>query len=264
MPFLNAGGPVGDPGAVRALANWAQAEARRSGADLLELRSRAPVDGDVTRSDRKITVHRELPADATLLWTSFPSKLRSQIRRPQKEGFEPRFGLDQRDAFYEVFARDMRSLGTPVLPRVLFERLASVFPDAVEFGVVYRGEQPIAAGCGFMWRNEFEMVWASSLREFRRQAPNMLLYWSFMQRMIDRGIGIFDFGRCSPGGNTHAFKRQWGGSDIALPWAQWSRGDMTATPTPTRPIFRAAAACWKRLPLSIANRLGPVIAVRIP
>jgi serine/alanine adding enzyme len=264
MPFLNAGGPVGQAGAVAALLNWSLAEARRSGADLLELRSRAPVEGDVRRSDRKITVHRLLPEHPDLLWTAFPAKLRSQIRRPQKEGFEVKFGLDQREAFYDVFARDMRSLGTPVLPRALFERLAAVFPDEVEFGVVYRGDQPIAAGCGFVWRNEFEMVWASSLREYRRQAPNMLLYWSFMQRMIARGVRLFDFGRCTAGGNTHAFKRQWGGVDVALPWAQWSRGDVTATPTPTSPLFRAAAACWRHLPLSVTNSIGPMIAARIP
>jgi serine/alanine adding enzyme len=264
MPFLNAGGPIGADNAVGALLNWSLAEARRSGADLLELRSRTPVSGDIRRSDRKITVHRALPAEEAMLWKSFPAKLRSQIRRPQKEGFDVRFGLDQREAFYDVFTRDMRSLGTPVLPGALFERLATVFPSEVEFGVVYRGGQPIAAGCGFVWRNEFEMVWASSLKEYRRQAPNMLLYWSFMQRMIAQGIGVFDFGRCTPGGNTHAFKRQWGGVDVALPWAQWSRGDVTATPSPTRPMFRAAAACWRRLPLAVTNRLGPMIAARIP
>jgi FemAB-related protein (PEP-CTERM system-associated) len=264
MPFLNAGGAIGGEHAVAALLDWSLVEARRSGADLLELRSRIPVSGGLRRSDRKITVHRVLPPDWESLWKSFPAKLRSQIRRPQKEGFDVRFGLDQREAFYDVFSRDMRSLGTPVLPGALFERIATVFPREVEFGVVYRGEQPIAAGCGFVWRNEFEMVWASSLREYRRQAPNMLLYWSFMQRMIARGIGVFDFGRCTPGGNTHAFKRQWGGTDVGLPWAQWSRGEVTATPSPARPIFRAAAACWRHLPLAVANRLGPMIAARIP
>jgi FemAB-related protein (PEP-CTERM system-associated) len=263
MPFLNAGGPCGTPGATAALARAAVAEAARSGADLLELRSRAPVEG-LRRSDRKITVALELPARADALWAAFPSKLRSQIRRPQREGFRVRFGDDQCDAFYAVFGRNMRTLGTPVLPRAFFERIVHCLRGFTEFGVVYHGERPIAAGCGFWWRDEFEITWASSLREYSRAAPNMLLYWSFMERAIARGVRRFDFGRCTRDGGTHAFKRQWGGRDVALPWAQWARGKMKATPSPERPLFRAAAACWRRLPLAVTNRVGPLIAAQLP
>ena len=158
-------------------------------------------------SSRKITVLRELPASVEALSKSFPSKLRSQIRRPIKEGLIVRFGLDQREPFYEVFARTMRDLGTPVLPRALFERIAAAFPDLVTFGVVYRGNQPLAGGCGFVWRDEFEMTWAGSLREASRLAANMLLYWSFMERAIARGLRMFNFGRCTPGGGTHPLPR---------------------------------------------------------
>ena len=106
-----------------------------------------------------------------------------------------RFGPEQREPFYEVFARTMRDLGTPVLPRGLFERVSETFADLVVFGVVYRGEQPLAAGCGFAWREEFELTWAGSLRESRSIAANMLLYWSFMEHVIGRGARVFNFGR---------------------------------------------------------------------
>jgi CelD/BcsL family acetyltransferase involved in cellulose biosynthesis len=177
---------------------------------------------------------------------------------------EARFGPDHIEAFYEVFARNMRDLGTPVLPRALFERIAQVFPDIAVFGAVYRGEQPVAAGCGFRWRDEFEMTWASSLREHSRQAPNMLLYWSFLERMIGHGVRVFNFGRCSPGGGTHRFKRQWGGVDTALPWAQWTAGQVETTPSPERPLFRVASAAWGRMPLGLANRIGPLLARKLP
>ena len=264
MPFLNSGGPVGSPVGRAALAGWAEKEARRSRADLLELRSRVPVPGDLRVSHRKITVHLPLPAAPESLFRSFPSKLRSQIRRPQKEGLHTRFGPDQREAFYDVFARTMRSLGTPVLPARLFARIAAVFPGLVEFGVVYRADEPVAAGCGFAWGGEFELTWAGSLREHARLAPNMLLYWAFMERVIARHVAVFDFGRCTPGGGTHVFKKQWGGSDVDLPWAQWSAGAARSTPSPDRPIFRLATACWRRLPLAVTNRLGPMISTQLP
>lgn len=264
MPFLNAGGPLGASAPRQALGEWAAAEAARSRADLLELRVRDPVPGSLRVSRRKITVQLALPASEEALWRAFPSKLRSQVRRPQKEGLEARFGLDQCEPFYDVFARTMRALGTPVLPASLFARIARVFPTLVEFAVVYRGAEPVAAGCGFRWKGAFELTWAGSLREHARAAPNMLLYWAFLQRMISRGDRVFDFGRCTPDGGTHDFKRQWGGSDVALPWAQWSREHVDSTPSPDRPVFRFASACWRRLPLAVANRVGPLIATQLP
>ncbi|HEY6853344.1 MAG TPA: FemAB family XrtA/PEP-CTERM system-associated protein [Gemmatimonadales bacterium] len=264
MPFLNAGGPIGSLPARLALADAAVAEAKRSGADLVELRARAAVPGDLRLSQRKITVTLPLPDAPDVLWESFSSKLKSQIRRPQKAGFEARFGAEHREAFYDVFARNMRTLGTPVLPADLFERLAVEFGDRVVFGVVYRGGEPVAAGCGFVWREGFELTWAASRREHSAAAPNMLLYWSFMSHLIARGVRQFDFGRCTPGGGTHRFKQQWGGADVPLPWAQWTSRNVTAPPTPERPVFRAAAACWRRLPLALTNAIGPIIARRLP
>lgn len=264
MPFLNAGGPAGDAAGVSALCDWAVGEARRSGADLLELRAPSMMQAELRPSNRKLTVRLPLPEDPDALFKSFTSKLRSQVRRPTKDGLHADFGDDQRDAFYLVFSETMRALGTPTLPHAFFAALSAQFRGKVEFGVVYSGKQPVAAGCGFTWRDEFELHWAGALRAFNRSSPNMLLYWEFMRRAIANGARSFNFGRCSAGSGTHAFKRQWGGVDAPLPWLQWSRGDMTAPPTADKPIYRIAAACWRRLPLGVANAVGPRIARVLP
>jgi serine/alanine adding enzyme len=264
LPFLNAGGPIGAPDAVGDLVAHAAGLAQRFGVDLLELRTRNVVPAELRLSQRKLTVRLELPASADALWRGFDGKLRSQIRRPQREGLAARFGPDQVDAFYEVFSRNMRTLGTPVLPRAFFERLVAAFGGLVVFGAVYRGAEPIAAGCGFAWRDEFEMTWASSLREHNRSAPNMLLYWAFIEQMIVRGVRVFDFGRCTPGSGTHRFKRQWGGVDVPLPWLQWSSRNVAATPSPERPTYRLATAVWRRLPLAVTNLIGPLLARQLP
>lgn len=264
LPFLNGGGPVGTPEAVHALTEAAVAEARHSGADLLELRGRTPLGDGVRTTDRKITVELELPPTPEQLQKGFSSKLRSQIRRPLKENCEVRFGPGQVEPFYDVFSRNMRALGTPVLPARFFERIAALMPAQVVFGVVYHRDGPVAAGCGFLWRGEFEMTWASSLKSASRYAPNMLLYASFMEHVIAHGGHRFDFGRCTPGSGTHAFKRQWGGIDRPLPWGQWSPGAVTAPPSPDRPVFQLASAVWRRLPLVVTDHLGPTIARQLP
>ena len=267
LPFLNHGGPLGSPAARRRLVGEAVTEARRSGVDLLELRTRdarGRGDLDLPVSSRKITVLLPLPPSSDELFTSLHSKVRNQIRRPMKEGLTARFGPDQREPFYEVFARTMRDLGTPVLPRALFDRLVVAFPDLVVFGVVYRGDQPLAGGCGFVWREEFEMTWAGALRDSRTLGANMLLYWAFMEQMIARGVRVFNFGRCTPGGGTHHFKRQWGGTDLPLPWCQYAPGGVTATPSPNDPAFSWGPRLWRRLPLPLANRLGPRLVRFLP
>lgn len=266
MPFLNYGGPLGSLRARQALGREAVQIARERGVDLLEVRARGFVpEPPLERVDRKVTVVLALPPDAETLWKDhLKSKVRSQVRRPMKEGMTARFGSDQIEPFYEVFAENMRDLGTPVLPKELFLRMGTHLEGVVEFGCVYLEDQPVAGGCGFVWNSEFEITWASALREHSRKAPNMLLYWSFMERMIDKGVETFNFGRCTPGGGTHRFKLQWGGRDEPLPWGQWSDEGRSETPNPERPAFRAATKLWSRLPLPIANRLGPMISPWLP
>ncbi len=264
MPFLNAGGPLGDAEARDALAAEAEREGRARRVSLVELRNLGSATGWGRVTDRKITVHLPLPTEEEALWKGFTSKLRSQVRRAMKEGFEVRFGAAEVRPFYEVFTRNMRALGTPVLPRRAFERIMDAFPTVAECAVVYDGTMPIAGGVGFSWNGRFELTWASALREYNSRAPNMLLYWSLMQRALAAGQQTFDFGRCTPGGGTHRFKRQWGGVDVPLPWTQWAPGESQAPPSPDQPIFRVASACWRRLPLAVTNRLGPIIATQLP
>ena len=263
MPYLNYGGPIGDPSALPLLVERAVEEARRGGDRRLEVRSRRALGAGMGGGRDKVTVVLPLPDDpATLFEDGFKSKLRSQIRRPIKEGMEARLGPEQLEAFYHVFSRNMRDLGTPVLPAPFFERILEEFPDIVRFGAVYHGGEPVSAGCGFHWMDEFEMTWASSLQEHNRLAPNMLLYWSFMERCIEEGAKRFNFGRCTPGGGTHRFKRQWGGEDEPLSWTQWP--DSADVEDGSSRFFELATSVWSRLPLPVTNRLGPMLARRLP
>lgn len=265
MPFLNYGGPLGGEAAVRSLTARAVELADESGADLLELRSRGELPIELPASHRKVTVVLDLhPGDAEATFSALKSKLRSQVRRPTKEGVEVRLGPDQLDPFYRVFAENMRDLGTPVLGRGVFEAMRDEFGDSVWFGCAWLGEVPIAAGCGFAWNSEFEMTWASSLRAHNRIAPNMLLYWRFMETAAEQGLHKFNFGRCTPGGGTHKFKLQWGGRDEVLWWYHRPTDADVSTPNPDEGALSLGPKLWCKLPLQVANRVGPHIVRLIP
>lgn len=265
MPFLNYGGPIGTPEARRELTRHSVGMAQRLGVGLLELRGKDEPVPLLEASARKIRVVLDLPPTSDELWTRLTSKLRNTIRRPQRDGLEVRFGPDELDSFYAVFARNMRDLGTPVLPKAFFRGIVTEFGSRVTIAATYREGEPVAAGLGFHFGDEFEITWASSLREMNRYAGNMLLYWRLMEDAIARGARTFNFGRCTPGGGTHQFKRNWTGSrDVPLTWAVWSPNGKRATPSPDAGRYGAAVAAWQRLPLPVANRLGPLLSRRIP
>ncbi len=263
MPYVNYGGPLGDDPAIIALADAADALARRERIQLLELRSPRALPVDLPVSHRKIAVVLPLDGGAEAVFGRFKAKLRSQIRRPSKEQVEIRMGADQVDAFHQVFARHMRDLGTPAQPLAFFRAIARAFGEDAWFAVAWLGGRPIAAGAGFRWEGEFEITWASALREFNRVSANMGVYWALIERAANAGLHRFNFGRCTPGSPTHDFKRQWGAVDEPLWWYSGRVMDR-AIPSPDAAKYRLAVRIWQRLPLALANALGPQIVRHIP
>jgi FemAB-related protein (PEP-CTERM system-associated) len=268
MPFVNYGGPLGSEGGIQALAAEATTVAERTRVGLLELRSRVPLPVDLPVSHRKLTVVLDMPPEPGALWSSLPAKLRSQVKRPRKEGVEVRFGADQLEPFHRVFAHHMRDLGTPAQSQRFFRAIADVFPQDVHFAVAYHQGQPIACGCGFLWNGEFEITWASALRSYKAMSPNMLVYWELMDRMVRAGARLFNFGRCTKDSGTYRFKMQWGGREEPLWWYQHARSvdgaGEASTPSPDHGIFALATRAWQRLPVLVATQLGPRIVRFIP
>ena len=266
VPHMNYGGPVGTHEARAGLENWIlELAGSIPSIKRIESRGLVPPTGALSPDNRKVTVLLDLPEDSETLWNDgLRSKTRTKVRRPLKEGWEFRQGPGEVAAFYEVFAQNMRDLGTPVLPLRFFERLLRAFPQEVVVGSVWAENRPVAGGFGFHWQEEYEMTWSSSLREYNRLSPNMLLYWRTMEAVIQRGARRFNFGRCSPGSSTHTFKLQWGGFDVDLPWGVWSPGtDVDAPYTESRALM-LASSWWQRLPVSVATRAGPWFARQLP
>ena len=265
MPFVSYGGPLGSDAAVLALTAHADSMATQDGADLLELRSARALPVDLPVSHRKITVVLALPpGEPEKAFNALKSKLRSQVRRPTKEGVVVRMGHDQVEPFFRVFSHHMRDLGTPTMPLLWFSELARAYGEDMWFACAWLGDEPIACGAGFRWRDEFEITWAASLREHSTIAPNMAVYWTLIERAAREGLGRFNFGRCTPNSPTHRFKTQWGAVDEPLYWYRGTSMRKAATPSPSSPKFALATRLWSRLPLAFTNAVGPRIVRFLP
>ena len=265
MPYLSGGGPLGGAEAARALVARAVEMAAEARAGVLEMRCGAPLEAGLARVDGKVACVLDLPPGGPdALFAAFPAKLRSQVRRAEREGAEVRFGADELAGFFAVFARNMRDLGTPTHPRAFFAAALHALGGRVWVGCVRIGGRPVAGGCAVRFGDGVEMVWASSLREASAAAPNMLLYGAFLRRAAEEGVARFDFGRCTPGSGTHRFKRQWGARDVPLPWYRALRRPDAAPPAADRGAFSIASRLWRLLPVPLATLLGPGIRGGIP
>ncbi len=267
MPYFNYGGPAADSSAIAQALNEAAARCAESlGVSHLELRCTAPVMADwPTRTD-KVAMLLELPDSAEALSKRLGAKVRSQIKRPIREGaVAVSGGAELLDDFYAVFSRNMRDLGTPVYSRAFFATiLEALGPKAKLFAVRLNGS-PVAASFVIRHRDSLEVPWASSLREANPIGVNMLLYWSMLEYACAEHCTVFDFGRSTVDAGTYRFKKQWGAQPHQLHWQYWMRGG-GAPPmlNPSNPKYRLAVSVWRRLPLAVTNRLGPLLVRNLP
>jgi serine/alanine adding enzyme len=266
LPFVNYGGVLADDEeAARALVDAARREADRRGASSVELRHTRRKFPDLPVKQHKVAMTLALPGDAEATWTGFDNKVRNQIRKAEKSGFETaEGGVELCGQFYAVFARNMRDLGTPVYSRRLFEEVLEAIPDTRAHVVRLNGV-PVAAGVTIGYRASTENPWASSLREYRSLNPNMLLYWAMLQDAIARGYRVFDFGRSTPNEGTYQFKKQWGALESPFSWEYVLReGAGLPEHSPKSAKFSLAVSLWQKLPLGVANAVGPRIVRSIP
>lgn len=262
-PFVSYGGPIGDADSETALAEHAASIAQ--GAKLVELRSRHAIETTLTPVTRKLTVLLDLvPGDYDATFKAFNGKLRSQVRRADREGLRVEFGVSHMQAFHRVFAEHMRDLGSPAHGQRFFERLARALGEKAWIGVAYLGDVPVAGGFAIENGTEVEISWASSLRRYQKVSPNMALYGAFIRRACERGFDVFNFGRCTPESGTHKFKQQWGTRDEMLTWYQLRGGSDDAPPSQDGTLFSLATRVWQHLPLGLTTPLGGKLIAGIP
>ncbi len=216
----------------------------------------------------KVRMLLPLPDDSASLLAGFKSKLRSQVRKPIKDGLTAQLGgAELIDSFYTVFTRNMRDLGSPVHSRAWIESILSHYGSQARVAIVCAPDGAVAAvGIILLHKTTVSIPWASSLQDYNRLNPNMLLYWTFLSFAADNGYAFFDFGRSTPGEGTYRFKEQWGAQPQPLQWLCYPPAK-----TEPEPILQAKpsklrttiAGVWQKLPLVVSDTVGPILRKRI-
>ena len=208
----------------------------------------------------KVRMLLNLPPTADHLVNSFKSKLRSQVRKAEKNGVLFEWGdMHDIDGAYKVFSKNMHELGSPVHSKSFLKAVLENYGARSKLGLAIFEGRIIGMGIILLGGSVVSIPWASTSREYNRLSPNMLLYWNFLKYSADNGFAYFDFGRSSEGEGTYKFKKQWGAKPIPLLWYEHvGNGQINNKGVSVNSWKRElAASIWRKLPLGVANTIGP-------
>ena len=258
--FAVYGGPVAaDEESRRALDTAASRLMTELGVPILEMRDRADRAGWHTRSGLYATFRKTiLPLpDANL--KAVPRKQRAMICKGITNGLRSDVDADS-ERLYRIYAESVRNLGTPVFAKSYFRILVAEFCDCCDVVTVTASGRAVAAVLNFYFRDQVLPFYGGGLRAARSLAANDFMYWEVMRRACEREYRVFDFGRSKAGTGAYAFKRNWGFEPTPLDYQfSLAAGRQPPELNPLNPKFRLLVASWKRLPLPLANRVGPMI-----
>jgi len=260
--FCVYGGPVTvAPGVADALTARAVELGERLRVGHIEYRSRKPTQPAwQQKSSLYATFRKQIDQDSEKNFAAIPRKQRAMVRKGIAAGLSSEIDGDV-ERLHAIYAESVRNLGTPVFPKRYFAALKREFGEDCEVLTVVHQGKPVSSVMSFFFRDEVLPYYGGGTLEAREVAANDFMYWEVMRRAAAAGCRLFDFGRSKFGTGAFSFKTHWGFEPEPLHYEyHLLRGTQLPDLNPKNPKFKLFIETWKRLPLPLANFIGPWIA----
>ena len=251
------------PEVAAKLAGAAQNLAKAKGFASVELRGGEVPEGWHAIANKHCGFERDLAEDDEAELLAIPRKSRAEVRKGLKNNLEVRVGRSSQDlaAHYACYSQSVRNLGTPVFPRALFKQMLEAFPEESDILTISRDGIPLASVLSFYHDGAVLPFWGGGSFAARAARANELMYFELMRHARQRGMKRFDFGRSKIGSGPAKFKKNWGFDPQPLVYGMWTApGEARRDVDPTSEAYSRKIELWKKLPLPIANTIGPFIA----
>ena len=261
MPFAVYGGVAASDSVVAsALEAEAQELASRLRVDHLEFRNVSQRHADWPTQDLYVTFRKEIRPEVEENMLSIPRKQRAMVRKGIKNGLLSTVDRNT-DRFFALYADNVHRHGTPALPKSYFDTLLQVFGDDCEILTVTDADgRLLSSVLSFYFRDEVLPYYAGDDESARHLAANDFKYWELMRRSCERGIKVFDYGRSKRGTGSFAFKKNWGFEPQPLHYEYCLyKRDSIPQNNPANAKYRLFIEAWRRMPIGLANWLGPHI-----
>ena len=261
LPFAVYGGVAADDDATAIeLEHEAQRLAERLGVDHLELRQFERHHHDWPRQDLYVTFRKRLLPEVEANLLAIPRKQRAMVRKGIKHGLRSCFD-DDVERFFALYADNVHRHGTPALPKRYFQVLQERLGDDCNVLTVCAPDgRPLSSVMSFRFRDEILPYYAGDDLAARELAANDFKYWELMRHACQRGFKVFDYGRSKRGTGPYAFKKNWGFEETPLHYEYrlYKRKHVPQN-NPSNAKYRLMIEAWRRLPLGLANWLGPFV-----
>ena len=261
LPFAVYGGvaAVSDD-AAGALEAEAQRIAQSIGAEHLELRNVQARHADWPKQDLYVTFRKKIFPEEEANMLAIPRKARAMVRKGIKNGLTSQIDADV-NRFFALYADNTHRHGTPAMPKRYFAALLTEFgADAEVMTVCAPDGRPLSSVLSFYFRDEVLPYYAGDDESARDLAANDFKYWELMRRACARGLKLFDYGRSKRDTGSFAFKKNWGFEPTPLHYEYCLyKRDAVPQNNPNNAKYQLLIKCWRRLPLPVANWLGPFI-----
>jgi len=261
LPFaVYAGVASSDREAIAGLEAEAQQLAVKLGVDHLEFRNIAPRHADWPTQELYVTFRKEIQPDVEANMLAIPRKQRAMVRKGIKNCLKSQVDRSS-DRFFALFADNVHRHGTPALPKRYFDTLLEVFGDDCEILTITSSEGKLLSSVlSFYFRDEVLPYYAGDDEAARDLAANDFKYWELMRRSCERGLRIFDYGRSKVGTGPYAFKKNWGFEPQPLHYEYCLyKRDSIPQNNPNNAKYKLFIEAWRRMPIGLANWLGPHI-----
>lgn len=262
LPFCVYGGiAANDDDAAQALRAAACDLARQLKINTLELRNHQASESGWPIKDLYYTFRKELDPDNDVNLKGIPNRQRAMVRKGIAEGLSSE-EVEGTDRIYQVYAESVRNLGTPVFSRRYLDMLRQEFGRDCRVLMIRQNDEDVAGVLSFYFRNEVLPYYGGSISRARNiRGSNHFMYWELMRRSADEGLTSFDFGRSKIDTGPFKFKGHMGFKPQLLPYEYYLvAGGAIPDVSPTNPKYQLMINVWKRLPLPVANLLGPPLA----
>ena len=263
--FAVDGGILADDGRGLALLAQAARDLSHDRGDIaIELRGGPAPGGEwQAREGQHLGFSRPLASDEEAELLAIPRKHRAELRKAlANPALRYEVGRDRRHLrdHYRVYATSVRNLGTPVFPARLFRAVLERFGADADILIVREGKRAVSAVLTLYHRGRAMPYWGGGIGDARRLRSNELLYFRLMGHARARGMEIFDFGRSKLGSGQAAWKKSFGFEPVPLAYHGWSPGGAVRDIDPNSAKYQRRIDLWKKLPLPVANLVGPLIA----
>lgn len=260
-PFCVYGGVVADNDKVaRALESKACELADALQVDYLELRNKQQRHPEWPNKDMYVYFRRRIEVDEEKNLAAIPRKQRAVVRKAIKGSLDVSTDKNLEDLYF-AYSSSVRNLGTPVFSKKYFVTLLDVFKDEAGITTIQKDNETISSVLSFYFKDEVLPYYGGGTEKARGLKANDFMYWSLLKKSGEQGLNFFDYGRSKQGAGSYSFKKNWGFTPEPLCYEYYLvKSKSVPEVNPNNPKYKFFIDIWRRLPLRIANFLGPLIS----